>query len=74
MTICPCCKETPRLDMQGRKPERVNGELVFTDWHTLATCITPGCPMQFVTLDSAVYDRMTEAEGVNYLARKEVKS
>lgn len=70
VTTCPCCKQTPRLDKQGRKPERVNGELVFTDWYTLATCTTPGCPLYMVTLDSKVYDRMTPSEGANYLKEK----
>ena len=66
-TICPVCKQPPRLDRQGRKPARINGEIVFTEYHTLATCLTPGCPMHTVTLDEREYQRMSKAEGEQYL-------
>lgn len=69
-TICPCCKQPPRLDRQGFNPARVNGEIVFTEYRNLATCLTPDCEMQWVTLDESVYQRMSESEAQEYLEGK----
>ena len=74
-TYCPACHQPPKLDRQGRKPVRIKGkvsgyEIVFTEYANLATCLTPGCAMQYVTLDEAVYRRMSESEAKNYLKGK----
>lgn len=66
-TLCPCCHQPPRLDRMGDKPARINGEIVFTAFYNLATCLTPGCPMWQVTKHEDVYRTMTETEAKAYM-------
>lgn len=66
---CPDCGLPLDVALQGSKPARVNGELVFTAHSTQVTCWTPTCKREGITREVTVFYALTDDEIAQYSRR-----